>query len=322
MRQTGVIASLALLARLAEAGLYPGITPLDHTCAITNPVLSCSERATPNQVDSCCSETFGGLVLQTQFWSVYTGLEKKGQVLPKDSWSIHGLWPDFCNGSYTQYCDLSRQYDPAPSPNKTSDGSPIPPYDGPRIDTFFKPYGKLDLLAYMNKYWINQNDLNWVLWAHEFSKHATCYSTFQKECYGPKAAKHDDLFSYFETAITFFRTLPTWTWLSHAHIHPSNSTSYTLSNIQAALNKGFGVLPYLGCSGPKYNETKAGAGSNDNGRTQLSEVWYYYHVQGRPQNGEGKRVPADIEGGSLSSCAKAKGAVWYYERARGSEGYY
>jgi ribonuclease T2 len=41
----------------------------------------------------------------------------------------------------------------------------------------------MDLLAYMKKYWVNQGAPSWELWAHEFSKHATCYSTFQKECY-------------------------------------------------------------------------------------------------------------------------------------------
>lgn len=44
--------------------------------------------------------------MSTQFWSTYTGLESVGQVLPKESWTLHGLWPDFCDGSYTQYCDL------------------------------------------------------------------------------------------------------------------------------------------------------------------------------------------------------------------------
>jgi hypothetical protein len=42
--------------------------------------------------NTCCTPTPGGLVLQTQFWSTYTGLEREGQLLPKDSWTIHGLW--------------------------------------------------------------------------------------------------------------------------------------------------------------------------------------------------------------------------------------
>jgi hypothetical protein len=72
-----------------------------------------------SSVDSCCSETFGSLLLATQFWDTYTGLEDKGQLLPPDAWNLHGLWPDFCNGSFTQYCDLKRQFDPSPSPNTT-----------------------------------------------------------------------------------------------------------------------------------------------------------------------------------------------------------
>ena len=74
--------------------------------SIETPYLSCSAHAHPGLVDSCCTETFGGLVLSTQYWDTYTGLEAEGQVLPRDTWTLHGLWPDFCNGSYTQYCDL------------------------------------------------------------------------------------------------------------------------------------------------------------------------------------------------------------------------
>ena len=37
--------------------------------------------------------------MQTQYWNTYTGLESKGQLLPQYEWTIHGLWPDFCNGT-------------------------------------------------------------------------------------------------------------------------------------------------------------------------------------------------------------------------------
>ncbi|KAF3068800.1 hypothetical protein CFAM422_007818 [Trichoderma lentiforme] len=316
--------TLAVLAsaQLAAAGLYPNMTPDNHTCILTDPVLSCSEGAVADKVDSCCTETFGGLVLQTQFWDTNTGLEGIGQLLPPYTWTIHGLWPDFCNGSYTQYCDLSRQYDPSPAPNTTNgkpDGTPVPKYTGESIEAWFEPYGKMDLLAYMKKYWINQYAPNWELWAHEFSKHATCFSTFDKECYGPKANEHDDLFQFFETVIAYYKVLPTWGWLSAANIRPSNTTSYSLSDVQDALTLGYGAVPFIGCGGPKYNQTEAGKGSLDNGGTQLNEVWYYYHVYGSPQRNQGLRVPADIAGGSVSSCAKTPGAIWYYERAAGSE---
>ena len=96
---------------------------MQHDRLIPRPgdaILSCSAEANPAKIDTCCAETYGGLALNTQFWDTYTGLESDGQVPPKQSWTLHGLWPDFCNGSFTQYCDLERQYDPFPSPNTTN----------------------------------------------------------------------------------------------------------------------------------------------------------------------------------------------------------
>ncbi|TWU76492.1 hypothetical protein ED733_007382 [Metarhizium rileyi] len=307
--RAGLVLGLVGLADVAAAGLYPGIAPDNHTCAL----------ARPDKVkDLCCVETFGGLLIATQLWSTFTGLEDKGQVYPKNEWSIHGLWP----GSYTQYCDFSRQYDPRPSPNTTDGqpgGVPVPAYQGESIEKWFEPYGKLDLLAYMRKHWVSQHDSNWVFWAHEFSKHATCFSTFQKECYGPKASEHDDLFDFFETAVAWQRRLPSFQWLSDAGIRPSNTTGYTFSAVRHALTRAFGQPPFLGCGGPKYNETRAGRGSNDSGRTEINEIWYYYHVNGTPQRGDARKLNADEAGGRLTTCALAPGAIKYYERAEGSE---
>ncbi|KAF2999080.1 hypothetical protein E8E14_005644 [Neopestalotiopsis sp. 37M] len=340
-----VLGAVALLPSTVRAGLYPGLSTQNHTCSLQEPVLSCSAGADPAVVDTCCTETFGGLILATQFWDTYTGRESQGQLLPRDTWTLHGLWPDFCNGSYTQYCDLSRQYDPIPSPNTTtgtSAGTPVPAYTGPSIATFLEPFGKLDLLAYMNKYWIAQNQDNAGFWGHEFSKHATCYSSFDVECYGPQYREHEEVVDFFETALEFYDRLPTWKWLADAGIKPSNATTNTtsttsksscssgnstttpptalsLTDIQDALVAGFGKLPYIGCSGPRYNATDAGKGSLDNGYTVLTEVWYYHHVLGRVQDADAVKVHANITGGSVSSCAKTPGALRYYERTPGSD---
>lgn len=76
-------------------------------------------------------------------------------------------------------------------------------------------------------------------------------------------------------------------------------------------------MPYIGCSGPRYNATEQGKGSLDNGYTVFSEVWYYFHVLGRVQDGKKAPVGADINGGSISSCATTKGALKYMNGVRG-----
>ncbi len=318
------VAGAATANCVPGGGNHPG-GPSPDQCRHAKAELSCSAAAQPGLVDSCCVETFGGLVLSTQFWDTYTGLESHGQLLPKNAWTLHGLWPDFCNGSWTQYCDLARQYDPHPAPNTTTgtpSGTPVPPYTGPTVDTFLTALGKPGkaMLDWMNKFWIAQAQPNTEFWAHEFSKHATCFSTFAPSCFSDKDLKeHEDLLTFFGVAAEYYTRLPTYDWLAVKGIKPSNSTGYTLGDIQKVLAAKHGAVPYIGCSGPKFNETAAGKGSLDNGRTVFTEVWYYYHVYGQVQAGKGKPVEASINGGSVSSCAKADKAVWYYERTKGSE---
>ncbi|KAF2467449.1 ribonuclease T2 [Lindgomyces ingoldianus] len=302
----------------AVAQLYPGQSPVNHTCLLQPSLLSCPPQ-NPSIVDSCCTETFGGLLLSTQFWSTYTNRESSGQLLPQNSWTLHGLWPDFCNGSFTQYCDLSRQYDPIPSPNTTDgtrNGTKVPPYTGPDIGTFVKGFGRYDLLDYMNTYWIAQNQENSGFWGHEFSKHATCFSTFNTACYGPKYVQHSEVVDFFETAVQWYKKVPTYKWLRKEGIVPSNTTTYSYKEIAGVLGRRHGAVPYVGCTGQRWNNTEEGRGGVDSGFTVLSEVWYYDYAYGRPQ--DGKTVPVNATG-SQTNCAKVEGAIRYYERTKGSE---
>lgn len=96
---------------------------------------------------------------------------------------------------------------------------------------------------------------------------ATCFSTFQTECYGPEFVEDEDVIEYFEANVASQERLPTYDWLADAGIVPSNSTGYTYSDIEKALTDAYGAVPYLGCGGPAFNETEAGAGSDDDGST-------------------------------------------------------
>ncbi|KZP31110.1 ribonuclease T2 [Athelia psychrophila] len=295
------ILAVALLAGSVSATQLsyslPSTFPNLTACASESLQYSCEN--TTVVTDSCCSVVKGGSVLQTQFWSTYTGLEKEGQLLPKGSWTIHGLWPDNCDGTYDSYCDLKRQYDVAPSPNVTDNGTPVPPYKGPSLDTYIKQFGRYELLAYMETYWINQGAPNWEFWGHEFSKHATCTSTFDVACYGSNYKEHMDLINFFDAVIRAYKRYPTYDILASAGITPSNKTTYPLSAIQNAVKGQVGALPYFGCT---------------NNGTVLTEVWYYHHVLGTEQYGTYKNLDTDYN----STCSSTL-PIWYYERTAHSE---
>jgi hypothetical protein len=89
---TAQVGVAALFVGTASAQLYPGQSKLNHTCQLQKPLLSCPS-SDPSKVDSCCVETFGGLLLSTQFWNTNSG--GSGQLLPKDTFTLHGLWVAF-----------------------------------------------------------------------------------------------------------------------------------------------------------------------------------------------------------------------------------
>jgi len=295
------LAILVLVSSVVAIG-SPGVsipnTFPDLSACVSQPSTFSCENTTAIK-NTCCSPTPGGLVLQTQFWDTYTGLERLGQKLPKGSWTIHGLWPDNCDGSYEQYCDLERQYDPTPSPAILPDGTVVPPYTGPPVNTFIEEFGRLDLLEYMNAYWVNQGAPNSDFWGHEFSKHATCTSTFDVACYGSSYKKHQDVINFYDAVVRAFHQYPTYDMLASAGIIPSNKTTYTLAQFQNTIKAQTGAIPYFGC------ETNG---------TVLSEVWYFSHVYGTEQYGTYKTLDSTTK----SSCSATE-PIWYYERTTTSE---
>ena len=68
----------------------------------SSPELSCHN--TTAQPNLCCFNSPGGALLQTQFW------DTNPPTGPDDSWTLHGLWPDNCDGTYEANCDPRRAY--------------------------------------------------------------------------------------------------------------------------------------------------------------------------------------------------------------------
>ncbi|KAI0165204.1 ribonuclease M [Hypoxylon sp. FL1284] len=220
--------------------------------------LSCHN--TTSVADTCCFNTPGGSLLQTQFW------DTDPVVGPDDSWTIHGLWPDHCDGTYDSTCDSSRAYK--------------------NITDILKSSGNDDLLSYMQEYWLPNDGGGEDFWEHEFGKHGTCVSTLDPKCFADYQPTEEVPY-YFNATVSLFKTLPTYKFLADAGITPSADATYDLADIQAALSKGHGgESVYVGCSG--------GA---------VEQVYYYFNVQGSVATG--KFVPASPDNGDDGGCPKS-----------------
>ncbi|KJZ72686.1 hypothetical protein HIM_07878 [Hirsutella minnesotensis 3608] len=136
------------------APIAPLVAHAAKSCPSDMP-LSCHNSTAV--ADTCCFIP-AGQILQTQFWDTHppTG--------PSDSWTIHGLWPDNCDGTYPQQCDRSRVYR--------------------NLTDVLEAAGASATLQYMERYWKDFRGDDDNLWEHEWAKHGTCVSTLDPRCYG------------------------------------------------------------------------------------------------------------------------------------------
>ncbi|KXJ92548.1 ribonuclease T2-like protein [Microdochium bolleyi] len=219
-------------------------------------VQSCHATGDPNSLNSCCFNNPGGQLLLTQFW------DTAPSVGPADSWTLHGLWPDNCDGSYEQFCAPEREFT-----NITAVLAQSAPCT----------------LEYMQKYWKDYQGNDESFWEHEFNKHGTCISTLDPKCYR-NHKPGDEVVDFFVRAVQLFKTLPSYDWLKQAGIVPSSTKTYTRAEIQTALKKhhqGHDVI------------------INCNKNKELNELWYHYNAFGSVVNG--RFVPVDPVG-SPSTC--------------------
>ncbi|KAF5875591.1 putative ribonuclease t2 protein [Botrytis fragariae] len=227
-----VLLPFVLLAPAARAASLAA-TPL----VCSSPALSCSGSST----NTCCFNTPGGQMVQTQFW------DSNPSTGPSNSWTIHGLWPDHCDGTYDSTCDTSREYS--------------------SITNILSAAGQTSLLSYMNTYWVSDDSTNEVFWEHEWNKHGTCISTLEPSCYSSYTTGAE-VVDFFNVAVDLFKILPTYTWLANAGIVPSTTKTYTSAQIQAAITAGFGYPATIQCTS-----------------SSLDEIWYSFEVRGSVATG-------------------------------------
>ncbi|KAJ3879443.1 ribonuclease T2 [Lentinula edodes] len=254
------VAAGSIAASLNTSSLNKRAGSISSGCGTTG-ALSCSSNAK----GTCCFEAPGGLILQTQFW------DTSPETGPTDSWTIHGLWPDNCDGSFSEDCDPSRDYT--------------------GISSLLTAQGASSTLSFMNQFWLNDPDdgSNEELWELQTIRatHGTCYSTLQTSCLPEGSPKGAEAVAFFEQVVTLFKTLPTYEWLTNQGIKPSSSTTHTYSALTAALEAEAGVIPALNCDG-----------------SDLDEIYWYFHLRGSVIDGEFEPISAPEKGDCPSSGIK------------------
>ncbi|TFK46772.1 ribonuclease T2 [Heliocybe sulcata] len=205
-----------------------------------SPVLSCSTQA--QSTSSCCVIRPGGVLVHAQFWDVGYGVA--------NSWGIHGLWPDLCNNKYYESCDSSRDY------------------SGSQIASALQSAGDESLYEYMNTYWVSNDESPEDFWAHEWSTHGTCVSTLEPSCFASYTTGQE-VVPYFSTVVGLFKQLDTYNALAAAGITPSSDETYSLDDMQNAVEKATGMVPDFTCSDGT-----------------VTTVMYYLNAEGPLQDGQ------------------------------------
>ncbi|KAG0168660.1 ribonuclease T2-like [Apophysomyces sp. BC1034] len=174
--------------------------------------------------DSCCVENGngGGMIMLSQFWDVKAG--------DPGAWTIHGLWTDYCNGQFPQFCDGSRAY---------SD-----------ISDILQSHGEYGLLDEMNHVWPNSQGSVDTLWSHEWDKHGTCMSTFEPDCYGGDS--YQGMIAFFKSAVALYKRYDIYNALQNRGIVPG--ASYSADQFTTAIKTQLGFTPNLRCKGSGIHE--------------------------------------------------------------------
>lgn len=138
---------------------------------------------------------------------------------PAVDFSIHGLWPNYNDGSYPSNCDSSN------------------PFDSSKIK---------DLTSRMRSNWPSlacPSSNGETFWAHEWEKHGTCSESIL------------DQQGYFQAALSLKNQANILQILQNAGIEP-NDKSYSLRSISQAIGGATGYAPGIECNTDESGNTQ------------------------------------------------------------------
>ncbi|KAL2903915.1 Ribonuclease 1 [Bienertia sinuspersici] len=164
-------------------------------------------------VVSAFSQDFDFFYLVQQWPGSYCDTEKSccypSTGKPESDFGIHGLWPNYKDGSYPSNCDTNNPLNPSQISG---------------------------LLRKMQKEWPTlgcPSSDGMSFWSHEWVKHGTCSAL--------------DQHSYFQTTLDLKNQANLLQSLTSAGIKP-NGESYSLESIKDAIKEGVGYTPFVECN--------------------------------------------------------------------------
>ncbi|RKO88592.1 ribonuclease T2-like protein [Blyttiomyces helicus] len=216
------VARATLIAGFAAAASAVPSNPFLSPRALTCPVseVSCSGGST----DSCCVPDNGILVLSVQWLTGYCA-SNSCNISPPNFWTIHGLWPDNCNGEQVGNCDKSRQYSDVAERLQAFDPSLFN-----TLQPVWPSFKGSDMSSYD------------AFWSHEWQKHGTCYSPATPSVISRMFCFHNaregqDVATFMSYTYELYRTYSLDTALANAGITPGGS--YALTDIDNAITSAY-----------------------------------------------------------------------------------
>jgi ribonuclease T2 len=152
---------------------------------------------------------------------------------PSDEWTLHGLWPNNCDGSYgpSSGCDNSRNY--------------------PNMGEIVGQDKALE--SEMNEYWSSYKGDNPAFWTHEWNKHGTCLSTIDPKCYTNYESAME-VRDYFKQALALRKQFNLYKILEDNGVKPGRT--YSREQIIQAVQTGLGKKVTLVCKGKALQEVR------------------------------------------------------------------
>ncbi|ORZ22325.1 ribonuclease T2-like protein [Absidia repens] len=211
----------------------PITADIEEPSSCNRTILSCHWNG--SNVDTCCSPKYG-LVVFTLQWVPGYG--------PSDEFTIHGIWPDTCDGGR--------------APRRGCDRTRISNNIGPIIKSI-----NPTLYQQISRVWPSYKGNNNWFWSHEWNTHGSCVSTLRPNCYGEKYTKYQDVNDYFQKAIDLHHDYDIYGALNVAGVLPGRT--YNVETMLEALRQAYGNRVKIDCD-------RSG---------QLKEIGLFFYVQGR-----------------------------------------